>query len=76
LRLGKMDCATGLDFVSDPQTRIADYQRRADEAIAAAEGTSDPILGQHYMRLAETYLQLIEMELRRIELRKPLDLPP
>jgi len=62
-------------FVSDPQTRMTEYQRHADDALAKAEGTTDPVLRRHYMRLAETYLQLIEMELRRIELRKPLDLP-
>lgn len=61
--------------LSDPQSRLTDYQRRADACIAKAERARDETTQGHYMRLAEMYLQLVEMEVKRMELRKAVVVP-
>lgn len=48
----------------DPQSRIKRYQERAEECMSVAEMVADPLTRAQYMRVAETYLRLIEMELR------------
>lgn len=58
--------------MSDPHSRIAEYQQQAEACIAKAESASDDLTRSQFMRLAETYLQLVQMELRRIEIRAPL----
>lgn len=55
--------------VSDPQSRIADYQSHADACMTKAGEATDETVRSQYMRLAETYLELVQMELRRIEIR-------
>ena len=47
----------------DPQSRIRRYQTRADECMAIADKGGDPLLRTQYIRVAETYLKLIESEL-------------
>ncbi len=61
--------------MSDPQSRLVDYQRRAAACVIKAEQATDEIGQNHYKQLADMYLQLVTMELRRMELRKPLVLP-
>ena len=47
----------------DPQSRIGRYQRRAEECMEIADRLGDPLLRSQYMRVAETYLKLVEIEL-------------
>lgn len=51
----------------DPQSRIRRYQQRAEECLEIAEGLGDGHLRSQYMRVAETYLRLVEIELRGLE---------
>lgn len=55
--------------MSDIQSRIERYETLAAESLGKAERTSDETARRHYMRLAESYLQLIDMEIRRMEIR-------
>lgn len=47
----------------DPQSRIKRYQTRADECMNIADTLGDPLLRLQYMRVAESYLKLVEIEL-------------
>jgi hypothetical protein len=58
--------------MSKSPSRIARYQQRADESLAKARLAADETIRTHYMRVAETYLRLIQMELRRQEIRSSL----
>jgi hypothetical protein len=64
-----LPATSDLSPVSEHQWRIADYQRQAKSCIDKAEQTRDETARRHYRQLAETYLQLVQMELRRIEIR-------
>ena len=50
----------------DPQSRIKRYQSRAEECMNIADALGDPLLRQQYMRVAESYLKLIEIELNSL----------
>jgi hypothetical protein len=54
--------------MSDPHSRIEAFKQQAAAFIAKAETASDSV-SRHYLELAEAYLQRIEMEIRRIEIR-------
>jgi hypothetical protein len=54
--------------MSEPPSRIDFYKQQAATFIAKAETVPDSV-SKHYLDLAEAYLQLIEMEIRRIEIR-------
>jgi hypothetical protein len=48
---------------------MRDYHRQAEACMAKVGQTRDEAIRSQYMRLAETYLQMVQMELRRAELR-------
>jgi hypothetical protein len=50
----------------DPQSRIKRYQTRADECMNIADTLGEPLLRQQYMRVAESYLRLVEIELNSL----------
>lgn len=56
----------------DPKSRIAKYQRQADACTLKAKHATDKALKNQYMRLADTYLKMIELERRRMEIRATL----
>lgn len=62
-------CETSLSIgrMPDPQSRIRRYQQRAEECIELAGGLGDGLLRAQYLRVAETYLRLVEIELRGLE---------
>jgi hypothetical protein len=53
----------------DIQARIERFQKRADEYRCKAEQTVNHAASKHYVCLADSYLQLIEMERRRMKIR-------
>jgi hypothetical protein len=55
--------------MSEPSDHISIYQQRANTFMSKAEAASDPVVTRRYMDLAEMYLQLVEMEIRRLEIR-------
>jgi hypothetical protein len=58
--------------VPDPKSRIAGYQREADACMAKAKHAPNKTVRNQYVRLADTYLKMIELERRRIEIRATL----
>jgi hypothetical protein len=59
-----------VDFVvSNSKARIEKYQRQASEHLAMAEQAGNELARKHHSCLAESYRQLVEMELRRMEIR-------
>jgi hypothetical protein len=55
--------------VSDAHSRINTYQQEAQSCLAKAHCTTDELMKSQYVQLAEAYLELVQLELRRIELR-------
>ena len=50
----------------DPQSRIKRYQERVEECMSIADRLGDPLTRAQYMHVAESYLKLIEIELKQI----------
>ena len=58
--------------MSDPQSRLAEYQRQAEACTSKAKRAADKAVRSQYKRLADTYLQMVDMERRRMEIRGKL----